>query len=192
MPRQLPPICANAHTSKFRFALYDVRQQAERPKPFCETTHSRTFLVWRSDWWSQTGSNRRPHACKARALPTELWPLKSEAQMMVGLGGLEPPTSRLSSARSNQLSYKPLSSLFSATQKPEPLQGSHSSSACIADRLASSRSARLPLIVSGGRTARERFKTTSANQSFTKKEKRRRRMPAMYARHQTDCPTSLF
>ena len=23
-------------------------------------------------WWSQTGSNRRPHACKARALPTEL------------------------------------------------------------------------------------------------------------------------
>ena len=31
--------------------------------------------VWRSAvWWSQTGSNRRPHACKARALPTELWP----------------------------------------------------------------------------------------------------------------------
>jgi hypothetical protein len=27
---------------------------------------------------------------------------------LVGLGGLEPPTSRLSSARSNQLSYKPL------------------------------------------------------------------------------------
>ncbi len=27
-----------------------------------------------SRWWSQTGSNRRPHACKARALPTELWP----------------------------------------------------------------------------------------------------------------------
>ncbi len=28
----------------------------------------------RNHWWSQTGSNRRPHACKARALPTELWP----------------------------------------------------------------------------------------------------------------------
>ena len=92
-------------------------------------------------WWSQTGSNRRPHACKARALPAELWPrtrrrmlyvalvvrspslaprrssLRSrrpaepeaaEQRRLVGLGRLELPTSRLSSARSNQLSYKPL------------------------------------------------------------------------------------
>ena len=67
------------------------------------------------DWWSQTGSNRRPHACKARALPAELWPRnqKTNAHSMsvVGLGRLELPTSRLSSARSNQLSYKP-STLF--------------------------------------------------------------------------------
>ena len=27
-----------------------------------------------SSWWRRTGSNRRPHACKARALPTELRP----------------------------------------------------------------------------------------------------------------------
>ena len=27
-------------------------------------------------WWSQTGSNRRPPACKAGALPAELWPHK--------------------------------------------------------------------------------------------------------------------
>ena len=70
-------------------------------------------------WWSQTGSNRRPHACKARALPAELWPrtrrrmlfVGCERRMrsikVVGLGRLELPTSRLSSARSNQLSYKP-------------------------------------------------------------------------------------
>ncbi len=65
-------------------------------------------------WWSQTGSNRRPHACKARALPTELWPRAARAFRthafaleVVGLGRLELPTSRLSSARSNQLSYKP-------------------------------------------------------------------------------------
>ena len=33
--------------------------------------------------------------------------LEANSTNMVGLGGLEPPTSRLSSARSNQLSYKP-------------------------------------------------------------------------------------
>ena len=67
------------------------------------------------EWWSQTGSNRRPQACKASALPTELWPRTvpelapggTHADAMVGLGRLELPTSRLSSARSNQLSYKP-------------------------------------------------------------------------------------
>ena len=64
-------------------------------------------------WWSQTGSNRRPHACKARALPAELWPrtrrrMRQRSMKVVGLGRLELPTSRLSSARSNQLGYKPL------------------------------------------------------------------------------------
>jgi hypothetical protein len=29
-------------------------------------------------WWSQTGSNRRPQACKASALPTELWPRREK------------------------------------------------------------------------------------------------------------------
>src|SRR6201985_2180743 len=86
-----------------------------------------------SRWWSQTGSNRRPPACKAGALPAELWPRSAErvpvrvrdhrpafakasaghffvraaSEKVVGLGRLELPTSRLSSARSNQLSYKP-------------------------------------------------------------------------------------
>ena len=54
-------------------------------------------------WWSQTGSNRRPPACKAGALPAELWPLRK----LVGLGRFELPTSPLSGVRSNQLSYRP-------------------------------------------------------------------------------------
>ena len=65
-------------------------------------------------WWSQTGSNRRPHACKARALPTELWPLvryelaaPGMVLRMVGPGRLELPTLRLSGVRSNHLSYGP-------------------------------------------------------------------------------------
>ena len=37
-------------------------------------------------WWSQTGSNRRPHACKARALPTELWPLSEDSSREAGTG----------------------------------------------------------------------------------------------------------
>src|SRR5690606_30209495 len=28
----------------------------------------------RGTWWSQAGSNRRPLACHASALPAELWP----------------------------------------------------------------------------------------------------------------------
>ena len=59
-------------------------------------------IIKGSEWWSQAGSNRRPPACKAGALPAELWP-----QVLVGLGGLEPPTSPLSGVRSNHLSYRP-------------------------------------------------------------------------------------
>jgi hypothetical protein len=62
-------------------------------------------------WWSQTGSNRRPQACKASALPTELWPrsisAKRSSEELVGLSGLEPLTSRLSGVCSNHLSYRP-------------------------------------------------------------------------------------
>ncbi len=35
--------------------------------------------IGREVWWSQTGSNRRPPACKAGALPTELWPRQGSA-----------------------------------------------------------------------------------------------------------------
>ena len=115
-----------ARPNSDRSPLYDVRNHAccSIRSGACETVlSSRTGFdahVVRDTtiWWSQTGSNRRPHACKARALPAELWPrtrrrmrqavLKRASDEVVGLGRLELPTSRLSSARSNQLSYKPL------------------------------------------------------------------------------------
>jgi hypothetical protein len=108
--------------------LHDVGQLAEAPDG---ATAKLLLFLRTASWWSQTGSNRRPHACKARALPAELWPLQDTSAAsrrapgdaraspdalrqfrrncrgMVGLGRLELPTSRLSSARSNQLSYKP-------------------------------------------------------------------------------------
>jgi hypothetical protein len=93
---------------------------------------SRTILVeafsnFNSIWWSQTGSNRRPHACKARALPAELWPRNQKTNAphsikVVGLGRLELPTSRLSSARSNQLSYKPLTLISCEMSEPARAQ----------------------------------------------------------------------
>ena len=59
-------------------------------------------------WWSVSGSNRWPPACKAGALPAELTP-HVYWNSMVGLNGLEPTTSPLSGVRSNHLSYRPVS-----------------------------------------------------------------------------------
>src|SRR5438045_1516324 len=77
-----------------------------------------TSPAGRQRWWSQSGSNRRPQACKASALPTELWPRTVEGEgglstsststaRLVGREGVEPSTSRLSGVRSNHLSYRP-------------------------------------------------------------------------------------
>ena len=43
--------------------------------------------------------------------------------LLVGLGGLEPPTSRLSGVRSNRLSYKPIIPDQVQTLAPAPLDG---------------------------------------------------------------------
>ena len=64
-------------------------------------------------WWRMTGSNRRPPACKAGALPAELIPrliltiIKPLQLDLVGLVGIEPTTPALSRRCSNQLSYRP-------------------------------------------------------------------------------------
>ncbi len=71
--------------------------RTRRPESF-----GQTFAGTSTRWWSLSGSNRRPPDCKSGALPAELRPPN-----MVGRGGLEPPTSRLSGVRSNLLSYRP-------------------------------------------------------------------------------------
>src|ERR1043165_970350 len=114
---EIPQIALQIPNSD-RSPLYDVRYHARRysSEQRVRSDVSRTIVEAFSNfdiiWWSQTGSNRRPHACKARALPAELWPRNQKTNAphsikVVGLGRLELPTSRLSSARSNQLSYKP-------------------------------------------------------------------------------------
>ena len=71
-PRQLSPIPARRERPK-NPSLHDVSKQA------ASEDAANFFLRHdapgrRNHWWSQTGSNRRPPACKAGALPTELWP----------------------------------------------------------------------------------------------------------------------
>ncbi len=108
------------------YLLFTMSMMVHRRKRAAEDVLFRDCTVGVStrwhQWWSQTGSNRRLPACKAGALPAELWPRlvtrvqrrpagawarSSGAKSVVGLGRFELPTSRLSSARSNQLSYRP-------------------------------------------------------------------------------------
>jgi hypothetical protein len=66
--------------------LHDVNIAA-RESPGAEPI----FSSLADAWWSQPGSNRRPQACKASALPTELWPLRGSAvscQALEASGGL--------------------------------------------------------------------------------------------------------
>src|SRR3981081_70183 len=44
-------------------------------------------------WWSQAGSNRRPLACHASALPAELWPLNLSRDSIQLARGQPAPTS---------------------------------------------------------------------------------------------------
>ena len=62
-----------------RSPLHDVRQHASAAG--LATLAEANFVCGRANpgWWSQTGSNRRPPACKAGALPTELWPRPGDA-----------------------------------------------------------------------------------------------------------------
>jgi hypothetical protein len=93
------PIPARKRISAFSLIEYHVAGSLKVTKGHCPS-------LCPSSWWRRTGSNRRPHACKARALPTELRPHgEGSGGTVVGQGRLELPTSRLSSARSNQLSY---------------------------------------------------------------------------------------
>jgi hypothetical protein len=88
-----------------------------RPNTDAQRAGSRVFIDGKR-WWSLSGSNRRPQACKASALPTELRPRRRRhgfaaaphacrSGHVVGREGVEPSTSRLSGVRSNHLSYRP-------------------------------------------------------------------------------------
>ena len=118
------------HTERISFTMSDNAPggfAARVRNSLCGRNASAGFRSGIADtWWSQTGSNRRPPACKAGALPTELWPREKQppdtsrsisradlcqlvtVREVVGLGRLERPASPLSGVRSNHLSYRPM------------------------------------------------------------------------------------
>jgi hypothetical protein len=62
-------------------SLYDVERSGSACIRGCRAAklalYVRRYSTGRN-WWSRSGSNRRPEACKATALPTELRPLIHE------------------------------------------------------------------------------------------------------------------
>ena len=67
------------------------------------------YPVEADEAWRWPESNRRPPACKAGALPTELHPRITPSEPL-GLSGFAPETSPLSGVRSIYLSYSPSNS----------------------------------------------------------------------------------
>src|SRR5262249_3169098 len=63
-------------------------------------------------WWSQAGSNRRPLACHASALPAELWPLQPDPIVLTGSYSSERLGRRADSSAPEHHSSGFISSLF--------------------------------------------------------------------------------
>jgi hypothetical protein len=86
-----------------------IRSERSSPSSLFRTTTGQPSLrkacrakagVASEGWWSQTGSNRRPHACKARALPAELWPRTRRRMLLIARVVRSPsPALRRSSLR---------------------------------------------------------------------------------------------
>ena len=58
-----------------QFVKDQALQQLSSSSTQTAMNSSESILVCTESWWRMTGSNRRPPACKAGALPAELIPL---------------------------------------------------------------------------------------------------------------------
>ena len=66
-------LSATRDTTFFRFVKEQTAVSFFGQKPKTSTAPALVFRFW----WRMTGSNRRPPACKAGALPAELIPLST-------------------------------------------------------------------------------------------------------------------
>ena len=87
--------------------MRDSNSRPPGPKPG-------TLAIWANPryirWCQRVELNYRHKAFQASALPLSYSGIFC-IEILVGLGGLEPPTSSLSETRSNQLSYMPIQKL---------------------------------------------------------------------------------
>ena len=114
-------------TDDLMLAKHALSQLSYGPFVVCAPSGARTLASARRrlrGWQSLAAlhANARQSKRKEAAAVIRLPTADSRLPIMVGLGGLEPPTSRLSSARSNQLSYKPKTRDRSEVQTPSPYQ----------------------------------------------------------------------
>ena len=80
--------------------------------------HSNQLNYQAALWWGLQGSNLWPPACKADALPAELSPHITFLKIkMVAASGVEPPTFRVWTGRSSQLSYTAMLNRFARLQE---------------------------------------------------------------------------
>ena len=84
------PVLTGSQTTKTHNALCDLAAYGRK----------RLIIMIEKFWWSQTGSNRRPPACKAGALPAELWPRLDVLKQKPsggsgGYAGPKPPQARV-------------------------------------------------------------------------------------------------
>jgi hypothetical protein len=91
-------IKSTSHTTRRYFRAYILVSRHPAFRRLCRYLYARQkiFSFQRSIALKNSGVNRHP-SC----------PLTYELSKMVGLGGLEPPTSSLSGMRSSHLSYRP-------------------------------------------------------------------------------------
>ena len=65
-----------------RTPVIAVKGRCPRPLDDGDMEANKPYLEQQSIWWSQTGSNRRPPACHAGALPAELWPRLTKTSIL--------------------------------------------------------------------------------------------------------------
>ena len=104
----------NEHFSLGSFACQNSRgRQMRFTSRFCfiRPVFSMNTLSHIRDWWAQAHrvTLRRTAAYAGLPFRVPLCTFPSSLSGLVGSSGFEPPTSRLSGARSNQLSYEPVS-----------------------------------------------------------------------------------